>query len=127
MNKEDLREEWLSENPPKYGHVHSSWEQPIYTESKCYGHGNHGEESVANIDYVYWLEQRVLFIDNMVEQGLYQPYKEVCPVCKGISHQKKKTNLYSIDELLSHICKFNNSSKFRVAIVKDQDGKLIEE
>jgi len=56
----DLRKEWITENTSKYSGLRSSWEDPIYLKKECFGHGDYREIEVANMDYVKWLEQKLI-------------------------------------------------------------------
>ena len=60
MTKEELRQQWINENPPRYGDERFTFEYPIYKETKCVGHGDYIKEDIANIEYVYWLEQKII-------------------------------------------------------------------
>jgi hypothetical protein len=78
MNTQELREQWIKENPAKYGEPRCNFEKPIYTKSECCGHGDYRDIEYSNVDYTKWLEEK-LTSDN----SDYEATPKSCLGCMG--------------------------------------------
>lgn len=58
--RELLRKQFEKQVIPKYGNELWDWEKAILIINECHGHGEYIDTVYGNINYVKWLENKII-------------------------------------------------------------------